>query len=267
MSKNNIVINGQEFPLHYQLLLAIAENIPGEKHYMPLAKAIYGLNIPSLTAELIEKELLPVEDMDAIWDKGDRELRRRLVENEMFRKNLSDRQAEEIIDMDDLEILKSLAGWSEQLYPDSDEEQAIRLSGKMADALLEHMFRHKDADVRRSLAENSGTPLKFMPSFGECLKDGYVIRSETLARMQENDVELLSECPWTIIKVIANYIENIKNDTVRNKVIDFICAYPDPAVRLELAENFCAPSYAFTKLLSDSDPDVVRTAENTHDNN
>lgn len=264
MSKNSIVINGQEFPLHYQLLLAIAENIPGEKNYMPLAKAISCLNIPSLTAELIEKEMLPVEDLDAIWDKGDRELRRRLVDNGMFRKNLTDRQAEDIITMDDIEIFKTLADWSEQLYPDSEDEQAIRLSGKMADALLEHMFHHKDASVRRALAENSGTPLKFMPSFGECLKSGYDIRSEILSRMQENDVELLPECPWPVIKDIANYIEYIKNDKVRNKVIDFICAYPDPVVRLELAENFSAPGYAINKLLSDSDPDVVRAAENSH---
>lgn len=161
-----LIVNGQEFPIHYKMLNEIAGNLPNSGHYAPLAQALLALGIPSITRELIGNVALSVEDLDSIWEKGDIDMKRRLVDEEAFRKNLTDAQAEQIISCNDSEMLKYLARYAEDLYPMRDEKQAMRLSGKMADALLECMLNHADGGCAggwpktRRLRPNSGRRLR-----------------------------------------------------------------------------------------------------------
>lgn len=255
-----LIVNGNEFPIHYKMLSVIADNLPDSRHYAPLAHALLALDVPSITLGLIRNDALSLDDLDAIWEKGDLDLRRRLVDENIFRSNLTDAQAEQIIAINDSEILKSLARYAERLYPDKGKKQAMRLSGKMADALLEFMANHSDGDVRRELAENYDVPAKFRPSFAEMVKMGIVIWHGLVDDMTQDDLDLLSISPLEILKTVANSVEDIKDSEVREKVIDFLCSHPDPAIRLELAENSAAPHSALRRLTEDSDLDVVQAA-------
>lgn len=255
-----LIINGQEFPLHYKLLKSIADHLPSGENYAPLAKALLDLNIPSITQGLVDNECLTVEDRDAIWENGDLDIRRSLADENAFRINLSDAQASQIIAINDSEILKSIANWAEQLYPEEDEEQAMRLSGKMADALLEFMASHSDESVRRELAENSQAPAKFRPKFSEMLKNGLHLGDSAIAGMTMEDVEMLQNATLDNLKAVANSAENIKDRKVRARVLNFLGSHPDPAVRLELAENYAAPQSVMERLAKDEDPDIANEA-------
>ena len=261
MFEAKLIINGREFPIHYKLLKVIADDLPSGEQYAGVAKALLDLDIPSITQALTGNETLTTEDRDGLWEKGNLDIRRSLVDEGAFRKNLSDAQAEQIIALNDSEILKSLANWAEELYPDEDEEQALRLSGKMADALLEFMASHDDESVRRALAENSQTPAKFRPKFGEMLKKGLDFGDSAIAAMTMEEVDLLQNASLENLKTVANSVENIEDKKVRARVMDFLCSHPDPAVRLSLAENFAAPQSAMERLTKDEDADIARAAE------
>lgn len=67
------------------------------------------------------------------------------------------------------------------------------------------------------------------------------------------------------MRALAFLAGNIQNRMARQSVIDMLCAHPDPAVRLELAENRQAPRSALKRLLEDDEPDVVQAARRSLD--
>lgn len=260
-----LTINGEEFPVHYKLLCQLARFLPDDAKYLPILRALVALEIPSITYELADKEVLTIEERDKLWEKGDRQIKRLLADESKFRKNLTDAQAEEIIELNDSEILSSIAGYCEQLYPSSDDEQAMRLSGKMADQLLEFLLKHPNDNVRDRLAGNSDTPAKFRIPVSEMIENGMDAFRSTGEMLTEADLEALPKANAEMLKSIANSVEHIKDREVRQKVIDFLCASPDPAVRMELAENSWAPKSALEKLVNDPDADVALAARRTLD--
>lgn len=262
MADNKIIINGQEFPIHYLLLKAIANNLPDQQNYAPLGKALVGLGIVSITKDVLDSDLLDTPTMDGIWDLGNLELRRKLAGKSDFVKMLTDAQAREIMEAGDPGVLKSIALDAELLYPDESSEQACRLSGEMADALIRHIQNHPNNDVRLKLAENYRISGKFRPSFMESIKLGCSTSRVNYPRMTNDDIAHLPELPNGILRNMARCVENIKDGQVRRKVIDFLCAHPDPAVRMVLANNRWAPQYAMDLLENDADADVAYIARN-----
>lgn len=261
MTDVKLVINGQNFPLYYRMLQIIADNLPEEESYAPLAEALLSLGYPSITRKIINKDLLGSEDMDAIWDKGDIDLRRELTDTSSFLKNLTDAQAQEIINLNDPEILGNIAMEAELLYPDDeDENQARRLSGKMADALMEFISRHPESEVKGKFWENSSAPAKFKPPLAEMIKNRDLSWRLDVSAMTMEDIEALNNTSQGNLIAIANNVEDIKDKKVRAKVAELLCQYPDPEVRLELAENYSAPKNVLRKLSHDCDQDVARAA-------
>lgn len=256
-----LVLNGQEFPLYYKVVNSIAENLPNVENYKSLAKALLALDIPSITESLINSGHLEAEEMDAVWEKGNLDLRRKLADTRAFLKNLTDAQAREIMDLNDSEMLRDVAADAEMLYPDEDDvTRARRLSGQMADALMEFMTNHPDSQVRGALWDNTSTPAKFKPSFAEIIKTRNLGWGIDLSGIKMEDFEAVRDTSIANLKAIANNVEDIKDKGLRAKVCELLCQHPDPAVRLELAENYSAPKSALRKLIHDPDKDVARTA-------
>lgn len=259
-----IVIDSQDFPVHYELLLAIAKNLPASKHYRELAHALIALGIPSITIGLIKGSgaLLSQEDLDALWGAGDTDIRRCLVERPHFVGQLTDAQAQAIIAADDPQMLKSIARQANLLYPTRGGAQGIRLSGGMADALLEHLVHSQYPEVRLALADEDNIPFKFRPSFRECVESGISVKS-VFPAMDPEDIILLRRVPLETLQHIAYHVEEMVNSEAQRGVIHLLFAHPDPSVRLELAKNSQAPKFALVRLLTDVDPDVCLMASET----
>lgn len=258
-----IVVNDQEFPLHYELLLAIAKNLPASEHYRPLAKALVALGVPSITCGLLKYSgaLLAQDDLDALWGSGDADIRRCLVEKAEFVGQLTDAQAQAIIATDDPQTLKSTARQANLLYPARTGVQGMRLSGAMADTLLEHLAHSRYPEVRLALADDV-IPFKFRPPFRECLESGFSVKS-AFSGIQPEDIVHLRVVPLETLQHMAYSVEKIANSEARKGVIHLLCAHPDPSVRLELAKNSQAPKSALVRLLTDVDPDVCLMASET----
>ena len=266
MREVKLNVNGQDFPIHYQMLSMIAENMPDGKSYAPLVQALLGLDIPSITVSLIDNDTLTTTDLDRIWEKGDLDARRKLMDTATFRKNLTDAQAEEILRLNDSEMLETLARYVEELYPHENDKQAMRLSGKMADKLLESMANHPDFSVRKQLERNAQAPAKFKPTLAEMAKHGSLYWGSDISGLTMQDLEALKEIPLDSLKNIARNIEDIEDKGARAAVADWLCSSKDPAVRLELAENRRAPQAILRRLAEDADLDVANAArENLED--
>lgn len=261
MADVKLVINGREFPLYYKMLASLAQEVPDNANYRPLIKALLDLDIPSITSELVRRGLLDGEEMDAVWEKGNIDARRRLTDSVLFLKNLTDAQAREIIDLGDVEILKHIAKNAERLYPSrKDENQAKCLSGQMADALFEFISGHPDSDVRNELWDNRYAPAKFKAAFRErVINRDFQWRIEP-DNMGMDDLDVLKSCALNILSSIADSVEDIRDRKVRARVVEFLYDHPDPQIRLQLAENISAPESALRKLASDPDQDVARAA-------
>lgn len=260
MHNVQLIINGQAFPVHYRLLLAIAEHFPEDDHYGELARALAALNVPSVTENLIDSPQLTPQDRDALWAAGDADIRRDLVSTSAFLRHLTDAQAQDIIAADDPDMLESVARRSNRLYPDRAGRQGTRLSGALADALLERVAGSRYPVVRQTLAEHRNTPLKFRPSLRECMESGFSVRHGGFSDLQTEDIDLLGAAARETLLSLANEVESIEDDAARQRAIDLLCAHPDPSVRLELAENRQAPRSALRRLLGDAEPDVVMAA-------
>lgn len=254
----------KKIKVNYALLKAIADNMPQNEQYSNLVDAIFELGIPSLSTSLANNRLLSLNQRDKLWDMGDISARRALVSDRDFLEQLTDKQAQEIITTDDVEILKYIANYAELLYPEEGSLQASRLSGAMADSLLEHMAQHSDSSVRQTLAENSGTPIKFRPTMADMLKMGINGWYQyELSNLSSDDVQALKNADREALEYCANNIEDIKNSTIRKELAEFIASYPDAGLRLSLAENTRAPIFILEKLLNDTDADIVASAKKT----
>ena len=269
MSENKIVINQQEFPLHYKLLQIIAEMLPSEEHYAPLARAILSLQIPSITTNLISNGILGREDLDAIWESGNVDLRRALLEETPFRANLTDAQADEIMAANDTEMLGSLADNTEDFFMEEDGEEddymenddKPRLSRKKARELLEFLLNHADASLRKRVAENPYLPAQFRLPLQATLEKGYLLNQEHLRNLAMNEVDSLDGATQENLLTAARWIESVENRKAQEKLAKLLLKNNDPAVRLELAQNPQAPKSVLKELARDSEQDVAANAK------
>lgn len=260
----HITINDREIPVYSQLLLAIAKNLPDNEHYKPLAWALIALGVPSITMSLIESSvaLLDREDLDELWAAGDPNIRRSLLEKREFVGHMTDAQARDILDADDPDMLKSVAENPGLLYPSQWGKHGTRLSGAMADALLEHIAGSRYPKVRQTLAEEHSTPYKFHPTFRECVESGFSVKA-LASTIQPEDIELLHTASMETWHHIASDVKYIINGAASRDVVHLLCSHPDPSVRLELAKNFQAPKAALLRLSRDADLDVSQAAKET----
>ncbi|MBD5538533.1 MAG: hypothetical protein HDQ94_00820 [Desulfovibrio sp.] len=249
---------GKEFPLSHKLLMALAQNCTDGPLGAELGRALLSLGIPSLTEELVDKDFLTAAERDAIWENGDLDVRRRLLREEAFLSRLTDAQAREIVAQDDVEMLETVGEWSERLYP--GREGGLRISGAVADMLIDHIRTHENASVRAALAENSWTPPRFYPPLEEYVRNGYRLRSYPFAALKVEEVDLLRGLSREVLKELAFRVGDIGETEARQAAVTMLAAHPDPDVRQALAENEGAPRLAHELLARDTDPEIAALA-------
>ena len=249
---------GREFPIPHSMLKDMAGSCPDGPLGRELGRALLALGIPSVTEELIHKDFLTPEDRDAIWATGDLDLRRRLLRDNDFLSRLTDAQAQEILEQDDVEMLKAVAEWAEHLYPGADG--GVRISGAAADRLMEHIRGHENLSVRAALAENSFTPPRFYPPLAEYIRNGYDMRGYPFAGLGVEEVALLKGRSRDLLEALAYHVDDIEDREARKAAVALLAAHPDPEVRLALAENSDAPRLALELLAGDADPEIAALA-------
>lgn len=257
MNNVQISINGQTFPLHYEIVLKIARNLPEAEYYRELARALVTLGLPSITTKVLY--LLEQQDLDKLWAAGNPEIRRSLADKYGFVENLTDAQAQDILDSDDPDLLVALAKRTKLLDPARTERHEGRLSGAMAEALIQRITSSRHEEVLK-VREYWVTPPEFLPTFRESVEMGFNLR-HVYSKMQPEDIELLSRLTMEDLKWIACRAESIENETARQDVINLLCDHPNPSVRFHLAVNENIPKPILLRLASDAEPDVRWVAQ------
>lgn len=250
--------DGREIPLTHSMLKSLASGCPDGPLGEELARALIALGIPSITEELVKKDFLTPGERDAIWDNGDLDVRRQLLGESDFLTRLTDAQATEIMELDDVEMLRTLGHWVEYLYPGQDG--GVRISGAMADRLVAHLRAHENASVRAALAENSLTPPRFYPPLAEYIRNGYDMRHYPFAGLSVADVALLEGRSREVLEALAWHVEDISDKEARKAAVALLAAHPDPQVRFALADNGSAPRHAHELLARDADPAIAALA-------
>ena len=161
--------NGPEFPIGHDLLLGLARALKRRTSYPDLVTALLELRIPSLTKELLGARALETGHMDHLWESGDPNIRRALLSERVFIRDLTDKQAEDIIEDDDIVMLCHLVYWIELLEGDLSEQ---RLSPAKRDALWLYLRQHPDMRIRDSLADNPDLPSAIAIPVSERLRLG-----------------------------------------------------------------------------------------------
>ena len=262
--KLQIKENGKFHEVNYKFLQVLAENLPDGHSYDEIANDLLSLEIPSITEALIHRESITIEQYDAIWEKGTIDIKREMAKEKNFLSNLTDAQAQDIINCNDSRILIYVAFRTRYLYPKKMRHgwTGKRLSGAMADTLLSHIANHNDSSVREALFENDDAPSKFIPSLQTMLTLGmYHVR--LLDTLTFEDLPFISKLPRTALEYTARRIEKIDDEKLRIEVGEVLLHNPDPSVRLELAQNEDAPICILKKLVKDNEPDVAAEAANT----
>ena len=257
MATLQLTEGGEEFQVNYELLKAIARYLPRGGQYSKLAGALVDLDIPSLTVCLLEHDGLE-DRYDDIWENGNREIRRELLQVDGFLDKLTDAQAQDIIDADDVEMLKFLAGWSERLLPDAHSR---RLSRHKAKTLLRHILNHPDARVREAAAENGEASQQALFPVRECLEQGFTLQTPQIAAMRLEDVRLLEDASYENLEFVAEELDEIMDSRVQKAAASLLANHPDPSIRLAVAQNDDTPESILEKLAEDEDGDVACAAK------
>lgn len=249
--------NGPEFPIGHDLLLRLVRGLRRRGSYPELVTALLELHIPSLTIELLDGFALETEHRDRLWASGDLGVRRALVDDMDFIRNLTDEQAEDIIKADDVFMLCRLARWIELLEGDLSEQ---RMSPARRDALWLHLRRHPDIRVLQALAANSALPDAIAIPLSERLRLGLDLNYSAFRSLRLDEIPALLQAPVSDLIDLARKAENIPNQEVRHAVLEALLSFPDPAVRMELAESTTKDTAILTRLLADTDPGVRAAA-------
>lgn len=260
MSRVHLVIDGENFPVHYLPLLSTVANLPdGVEHYGKLAKALIGLGVPSIARSLLQSSVswMDKEDVDEFWASGDLEIRRSLVANPDFVRQLTDAQAQDILDDDDPKMLESLAGMATLLYTALKGE--IALSFRMAADLLERIETNPCSKVRRALARACYVPQSLRPTVRQCMEANLDV-TEVFSDIQPEEVDLLHRMPVETLKYIADRVDDIEDEKAQEGVIDLLCSHYNSSVRLALARNSLAPQSALERLARDADLNINQAA-------
>lgn len=250
--------NGPEFPIGHDLLLGLVRGLKRRGSYPELVTALVELHIPSLAQHLLSRSILETEHMDRLWESGDLGVRRALLDNMDFIRNLTDEQAEDIIKADDVFMLRRLAHWIELLEGDLSEQ---RLSPARRDALWLHLRQHPDMRVLQALATNSALPDAIAIPVSERLRLGLTLDSSAFRGLRLDDLSALLQASSSDLIALARKAENIPNQEVRHAVLEALLSFPDPAVRMELAESTTEDAAILTRLLADTDPGVRAAAK------
>ena len=249
--------NGPEFPIGHDLLLRLVRGLRRRGSYPELVTALLELHIPSLTIELLDGFALETEHRDRLWASGDLEVRRALVDDMDFIRNLTDEQAEDIIKADDVFMLCRLARWIELLEGDLSEQ---RMSPARRDALWLHLRRHPDIRVLQALAANSALPDAIAIPLSERLRLGLDLNYSAFRSLRLDELPALLQASSSDLIALARKAENIPNQEVRHAVLEALLSFPDPAVCMELAESTTKDTAILTRLLADTDPGVRAAA-------
>lgn len=249
--------NGPEFPIGHDLLLGLARALGRRGGYPDLVSALLELHIPSLAIELLDGSALETEHRDRLWASGDLEVRRALVDGMDFIRNLTDKQAEDIIEADDVFMLRRLAHWIELLEGDLSEQ---RMSPARRDALWLHLRQHPDMRVLQALAANSALPDAIAIPVGERLRLGLTLNSSAFRSLRLDEIPALLTVSTSALINLARHVEDIPNQEVRHAVLEALLSFPDPAVRMELAGYTTEDAAILTRLLADTDPGVRAAA-------
>lgn len=250
--------NGPEFPIGHDLLLGLAGALKRRTSDPELVTALLELHIPSLTKELLDGFALETEHRDRLWASGDLEVRRALVDGMDFIRNLTDKQAEDIIKADDVFMLCRLARWIELLEGDLSEQ---RLSPARRDALWLHLRQHPDMRVLQALAANSALPDAIAIPVSERLRLGLDLNYSAFRSLRLDEIPALLQSSTSALIVLARKAENIPNQEVRHAVLEALLSFPDPVVRMKLAEYTTEDAAILTRLLADTDPGVRAAAK------
>lgn len=253
-------INGQEFEIPYRLMECIAHRIGDGEHFAPLARAIIALNIPSLTKYLVDNACLTTEERDEIWAAGTDDVKVALLDTQQFIDMLSDEQAREIMERNMPEMLEKVAEWASRLYPEKDSDQAARISGQMADMLLEMIAHHPDDEVRRNLMANPKAPSKFKPALSEIKRIYTDLPASCVRYISQSDAAIFKNSNLDVLTTIAENIEDIKDKNARKELGNYLANHRDPEVRQALARNFNAPRWLLEILANDPDADIAAEA-------
>lgn len=261
MNNVHLIINGQKFPLHYQLLSEIA-SLPDAEHYRELARAFLTLGVPSITQRVIECSLrfLDRQDLDGLWAAGDPDIRRSLLGLSKFVENLTDTQARDILDADDLDMFAALEDHEDlEGMLLKAQERGARLSGAMADALRERIARRRSLEAHQAFEGY----LKFLP-LRHHVEHGYG-SDDVFSRLPPEDIGLLNTASLETLRHVALNVHDIADGETRKKVARLLSAHSDPYVRLALAKNDECPRSILTHLLEDPEPDVSLAARRSLD--
>lgn len=259
-----ITLNFEEqhltIPVSYKLLRLLANEVDGDyPQYGNMFQALFALNIPSIDEALARNlphddagDTVSVETIDELWARGSLKVRRSLAGHSGFLERLSDRQASDIMAMDDSKICKSVAVWAECLC----REPLRRLGRGMAEKLLRHLVGNASPSVREALAKNDELPQEYRLPLGECLRLG-CLPVDCIEKLGRADLKLVRKADPDVLQRLASSIEDVADRSVRMTLARFLAGHPDPAVRLALAENRWAPAEVLSLLFDDADPDVA----------
>ena len=249
--------NGPEFPIGHDLLLGLAGALRRRTSYANLVTALLELHIPSLTKELLGALALETEQMDRLWESGDPYIRRALLSETVFIRDLTDKQAEDIIEDDDIVMLRNLAYCIELLEGDLSKQ---RLSPAKRDALWLYLRQHPDIRIRKALATNRNLPEAIAIPVSERLRLGLDLTYSSFRNLRLDEIPALRQASPSDLIALARKAENIPNQEVRHAVLEALLSFPDPAVRMELAESTTKDAAILTRLLADTDPGVRAAA-------
>ena len=249
--------DGPEFPIGYGLLLSLAGTLRRRNRYPELTTALLELGIPSLTEKLLNMLRMETEQRDRLWDSGNLETRRALLDNTDFIRELTDNQAQDILAADDIPMLRQLARWCELLEGDLSGQ---RLSPAMRDRLWLHLRRHADRRILEELADNNHLPDAIAIPVDERLRLGLPIDNAAFRALRQDEIPALFQAPLSTLMKLAEHTENIRDPDVYRTVLERLAAHPDPAVRLALAEH-TTDADILTTLAADPDPGIRATAE------
>ena len=249
--------NGPEFPIGHDLLLGLARALKRRTSYPDLVTALLELRIPSLTKELLGARALETGHMDHLRESGDPNIRRALMSERVFIRDLTDKQAEDIIEDDDIVMLCHLVYWIELLEGDLSEQ---RLSPAKRDALWLYLRQHPDMRIRDSLADNPDLPSAIAIPVSERLRLGLDLNYSAFRSLRLDEIPALLQAPVSDLIDLARKVEDIPNQEVRHAVLEVLLSFPDPVVRMELAEHTTKDTAILTRLLADTDPGVRAAA-------
>lgn len=265
MATLRLTDGGKEFAFPYSLLKILADDYPDDPHCAELGNALLDLGIPSITERLVDKEFLTMEQRDAIWESGDVDVRRRLLHVVDFISRLTDAQARDLVEMDNVKMLETVGEWADELYPGPGERK--RLLKASRDMLIKHIRTHKNVKVREALLNSCVFfDKRYTAPLSKHIKNGcrltwHIFEDATMA-----DILALEGQSRKILVGLAENIEDISNPKVLKAAVAILAAHPDPEVRLALVKNDSAPRFALELLTQDADPEIAATAKDKLEN-